>query len=127
MLQQVDVSVVVKCCMVYTVPFSLFFPLPSLSPSLPSSSHIRIYAPFPSSISLPAPSPLPLPSPPSWQATALDVSGNHVFLTRYIKEQNPPDDLLGEGDVASLPLMVRCVLCVLLMCCWYVRTYYMCS
>ena len=23
-----------------------------------------------------------------------------------MKEQNPPDDLLGDGDIASLPLMV---------------------
>jgi coiled-coil and C2 domain-containing protein 2A len=42
-----------------------------------------------------------------YQATALNAEGQNVFLTRYISPQNPPEQLLGEGDVASLNLMQR--------------------
>ena len=43
----------------------------------------------------------------SLQATALDVGGHHVFVTRFVKAQNPPAELTPpQGHSLTLPDMV---------------------
>ena len=40
------------------------------------------------------------------QATTLDVSGQHVFVTRFVRPQNPPPALLPDQNVNRTPQLM---------------------
>ena len=52
------------------------------------------------------------------QTTALNTNGNHLFVTRYITPQNPPQQLLPTDNAGSVLhtmvcALVGCVVCLL--------------